>query len=54
MWTPIQPKSTFKIVEVPGIESATSSLVVRHADHSANEEINRIKKITYELLKIWN
>ena len=36
----ITRSESVKIVEVPGMEHATSWLVVRHADHSANEAPN--------------
>ena len=31
-WIPLQTKSTFKILEVPGIEPATKWSVFKHAD----------------------
>ena len=36
---PFQIKSTINIVEVPGIEPATSQLVIRHAEPQANEAV---------------
>ena len=50
---PFQTYSTFKIVEVPGIKHATSWLVIRHTDFSANEvviitQINFWKYLSYK------
>ena len=36
-WTPFQTLSISETVQMPGIEPAISLLVVKHADHSANE-----------------